>query len=286
MYVVAGVTGNTGKIVAETLLSQKKPVRVIVRNEAQGTQWLKQGAQVAVADLTDTVALSKALEGAKGVYLLIPPNMQAPSLYEHQANVTKSLVNAVKQAKPEHVVLLSSVGAQHPKGTGPIAGLYHAEQALSGLPNTAVTFLRAAYFIENLGGSLGMLGQGIFPTFFPKDFAFPMVATHDIAQAAVTALLEGPSKEKVIELSSGTYSMSDVAKVLSSITGKTIQVAENPLEAMVGFLTSIGLSADLANHYREMTDAIVRKHVAFTGTHRTLVLKTSLETVLRPMVKL
>ncbi len=29
MYVVAGVPGHTGKVVAETLLAQKKPVRVL-----------------------------------------------------------------------------------------------------------------------------------------------------------------------------------------------------------------------------------------------------------------
>ena len=33
MYVVAGVSGNTGKVAAEVLLSQKKAVRVIVRED-------------------------------------------------------------------------------------------------------------------------------------------------------------------------------------------------------------------------------------------------------------
>ena len=34
MFVVAGVTGHTGRVVAEKLLQQKKPVRVIVRTAA------------------------------------------------------------------------------------------------------------------------------------------------------------------------------------------------------------------------------------------------------------
>src|SRR5437016_5265158 len=72
MYVVAGVSGNTGKVVAETLLSQKKPVRVIVRDAAKGAAWKARGAEVAVAELDDVPALTKALAGAEGAYLLLP----------------------------------------------------------------------------------------------------------------------------------------------------------------------------------------------------------------------
>ena len=61
MFVVAGVTGNTGKVVAETLLVQGLPVRVIVRDAAKGEAWKKKGAEVAVADLHDAKALTAAL---------------------------------------------------------------------------------------------------------------------------------------------------------------------------------------------------------------------------------
>ena len=51
MYVVAGVSGNTGSVVADTLLAQKLPVRVVVRDEAKGAPWKAKGAEVAIADL-------------------------------------------------------------------------------------------------------------------------------------------------------------------------------------------------------------------------------------------
>ena len=35
MYVITCATGNTGRVVAETLLAQKKPVRVVVRDAAK-----------------------------------------------------------------------------------------------------------------------------------------------------------------------------------------------------------------------------------------------------------
>jgi len=36
MYAIAGVTGHTGKVIADTLLSQGRKVRVIVRSEEKG----------------------------------------------------------------------------------------------------------------------------------------------------------------------------------------------------------------------------------------------------------
>ena len=79
MYVVAGVTGNTGKVVAETLLAQKKPVRALVRDEAKGAEWKKRGAEVVVTELDDAAALSRALAGATGAYLLLPAQYGRPT---------------------------------------------------------------------------------------------------------------------------------------------------------------------------------------------------------------
>src|SRR5580704_14590954 len=75
MFAVAGVSGHTGRVVAETLLGQNKPVRVIVRDAAKGEDWKKRGAEVGLADLDDADALTQALRGASGAYLLLPPMM-------------------------------------------------------------------------------------------------------------------------------------------------------------------------------------------------------------------
>lgn len=61
MYVIAGVSGNTGSVVAPTLLAAKQPVRVLVRDAAKGEPWRAQGAEVVVADIADQAALTRAL---------------------------------------------------------------------------------------------------------------------------------------------------------------------------------------------------------------------------------
>ena len=66
MFVVLGVTGHTGKVVAETLLAQNRPVRVVVRSADQGEQWRTKGADVAVASLDDGPSLTRAVQGASG----------------------------------------------------------------------------------------------------------------------------------------------------------------------------------------------------------------------------
>ena len=73
MYVVAGATGHTGKAAAETLLGRKRPIRVIVRDATKAARWRARGAEAVIASLDDAAALTRALSGAAGAYLLIPP---------------------------------------------------------------------------------------------------------------------------------------------------------------------------------------------------------------------
>jgi uncharacterized protein YbjT (DUF2867 family) len=57
MFVVLGASGNTGKVVAETLLRQKKKVRVVLHDAAKGKAWGEAGADIAIATVDDGPAL-------------------------------------------------------------------------------------------------------------------------------------------------------------------------------------------------------------------------------------
>jgi uncharacterized protein YbjT (DUF2867 family) len=285
MFVVAGVSGHTGKVVADTLLAQKQPVRVIVRKSEDGASWQARGAEVAVAELDDVAALTKALTGTKGAYLLLPPQMGSSDSRADNAKRTAGYVKAINASGVPHVVFLSSVGAHQAGGTGPILTLHDAEGALK-TTKAAVTFVRAASFMENLGGSLYGLASGQLPTFLKADHAIPMVASQDIGTTLAKALLEGGKGHSVIELSGPRdYTPKDAAAALSRITGKTIVVAEGPEEAMVPALTAAGLNAHWAGLYQEMTHAVNVDHAVFQGgTARAVRGTTELETVLKRLV--
>ncbi len=263
MYAILGISGNTGSIVADTLLAQGQPVRAVVRDAAKGEAWRQRGADVAVAPLEDTAALTRALSGTRGAYLLTPPRMTSESPVADNRAAIESLVAAVAAARPAHVVLLSSIGAQHADGNGPIQWLHTAEQALAatGVPLTAV---RAAYFLENWRGALGLLDQGVLPTFLPAGAQIPQVATRDIGRVAAGALVE--ATPGVIELAGPRdYSPADIAASLARLTGKPVRAEEAPLDAVIPTFTNFGISRPFAALFREMYAGIASGRVAWEG---------------------
>lgn len=267
-YVVAGVTGHTGSIVADSLLGQGKKVRVVVRDAAKGEPFRARGAEVAVADLADPKALAAALAGAEGAYLLLPP-MQAEDVLAASAQITESFVTALTETRIPHVVFLSSIGAQLPSGTGPIAMVANAERRLATVRGTAFTFLRPAYFLENLGSALGGLADSVFPTFLADGRTYPMIATRDIGLVAARALVEGPSAGAVIELAGPVDpSVPELAAALSEVVGKPLTPAIGPVTAMADTLVSFGFGRQLAGLYEEMTTAMNGGVLVHEGGHR------------------
>ncbi len=265
MYVVAGVTGRTGSVAAETLLAQGEPVRVIVREARQGESWKSKGAEVAVASLADARAVAQALKGARGAYLLVPPRYEAPDMLAAQRPLIDALAEAVRASAVPHVVLLSSVGAELSEGTGPVRTLHYAERTL-GAASRNITFLRAGYFFENFAAVLPAVQGGVLPTFLTPDRVAPMVASADIGRVAAELLLEPATGTRVVELQSAlAYSPERIAKELSERLGRPIATQHGPLEAVVPALTGLGFNAGVAGLFREMTAALNDGRMAFHG---------------------
>lgn len=266
MYVVAGVTGNTGSAVAETLLSRGKPLRAIVREESKAEAWKKKGAEAVVASLSDSATLARALSGAAGAYLLNPPQYAAEDLIAAQGAVSDSIAEAVQASGIPHVVLLSSHGAQHAKGTGPIRSLHYMEQAI-GNAAKSLTILRAAFFLENWIPVLGEVkANGVLPSFLTPGRAIPMVATRDIGRVAAEALLDPPQGTRLIELSGPRdWTPEDIARVLAEALGREVTVRGLPLEAVVPAFTAAGMSIGSAKLLEEMYAAINGGRVAPEG---------------------
>ncbi|MBX3186270.1 MAG: NmrA family NAD(P)-binding protein [Labilithrix sp.] len=272
MFVIAGVSGNTGSVVAKSLLEKGERVRVIVRDAKKGAIWKERGADVAVLALDDEDALTRALEGAKGAYLLSPPSPGSSDLLKEKRAFVDALARAVDRSKIPHVVFLSSIGAQHDDGTGIIRTVAYAERRLA-QTSAKLTFVRAAYFLENWGSVLGAAAQGKLPTFLPPDLTIPMVATADIGRVAATALLEGASaKTQILELAGPRdYSSRDVAIAAAKVLGKPVEADGAPLAAVVPAFTSFGISADVAEQFRAMYAGIIDGTVAFEGGSARLV---------------
>jgi uncharacterized protein YbjT (DUF2867 family) len=260
IFVVAGATGHVGSVVANELLRKGHKVRAIVRSADKAKALGAQGAELMIGELEDEKFLTGALRGADGAFLLVPPPpLDSPDVRAYQHRVSRAEVNAVVASGIQHVVLLSSWGADQPSGTGPIAALHALEEELK--KSSAVsTFLRAGSFTENL---LAMLPaakhQGILPNFFPPEWKVATIATRDIAPVAVRSLLSPPaSTEVVYVLGTHEYSAIDQAAYLSKKLGREVKLLNLPVSAASQAIQQAGVGASMAKLYQEMYEAATR----------------------------
>ena len=253
MFVVVGATGNTGSVVADTLLSQKQPVRVVVRSADKGVAWKAKGAEIAVASLEDVPAMTKVLEGATGLYLLVPPNYGAMAWLSEQRQRMDQAAQAVKASGIMQVVFLSSIGAHIAEGTGPIRAARYGEQALGAVAKH-LTVLRPCYFMENWVPGIGMAkDQGILPTFIAPTAKVPMISTRDIGRVGAEQLMAGGKGKQIVELAGPEeYSPNQVATALGQILGKTVTAQHAPLSVVVPTFKSFGFSDEAAKLFEEM----------------------------------
>lgn len=269
MFVVLGATGHTGSAVVETLLARKQPVRVIVRSADKGATWKAKGADVAVASLEDVSAMTKALTGANGVYMLVPPNYGATAWLVEQRQRMDQAAQAVKASGIPHVVFLSSIGGHLAEGTGPIRAARYGEQALGAVAKN-LTILRPCYFMENWAPGIGMAkGQGLLPTFIAPTARVPMISTQDIGRTGAEQLIAGGQGTRVVELAGPVeYSPDEAAAALGRILGKPVSTQHAPLNAVVPTFTSFGFSTEAATLFEEMYAAFAKGAIGYEHPER------------------
>jgi uncharacterized protein YbjT (DUF2867 family) len=284
MYVVFGANGHTGSVVADTLIEHGKRVRAVARDPKKLEALRAKGAEVVAADVLDATSVANALRGAEGAYLLIPPDNASTDLVARGRRIIDNYVAGLSQQAIPHAAVLSSVGAQTASGTGPIVITHDAEMTLPKAAGTKFTFVRAAYFMENiLNFTQAMKNDGMVPVFGGGEgHPFAMVATRDIGEVAADALLSWSQADQWIELSGPQeYSFNDAAAEASAILGRPVKATPLPIDAMAPTMMQFGVSANVAGLYREMTEAFGTGLVRFEGSKRAMRGKVPLGDVLR-----
>jgi NAD(P)H dehydrogenase (quinone) len=199
MFVVTGITGKVGSAVARSLLSADQPVRAVVRDQSKGVAWAHLGCEIALADLSDSAALAAAFKGADGVFALVPPVFDPSPGFPEATGVIESLRAALARAKPARFVALSTVGADALQ-PNLLNVLSRMEEVIGALP-MPVTFLRAAWFMENAAWDIVSATNGLIQSYLqPLDRAVPMVSTDDVGRAAAALLQERWEGKRVVEL--------------------------------------------------------------------------------------
>ena len=243
---VMGASGRTGGRIARALLEAGVKVRALGRDAAR-LAGLK-GAQLCIGDPADAEYLADAFHGVHAAYCLLPYDPSAPGYLAAQARQGEAMAAALMEGRVGRVVFLSSLGAEQPGGTGAIVPIHDQEQRLRAIPGLDAIFLRAGAFFENLDWARA----GTYVDAVDPDVRFPMVATRDIADAAVAALLDPSWRGIAVREVLGPCDMS-YAEAVAIVNGPGRYVQAGYAEVAEG-LRQAGLAPDLA----ELTVGISR----------------------------
>ena len=256
MYVILGASGNTGSIIADSLLLRREKVRVVGRDEGRLQRFVRKGAEAFTGDVSDAAALTKAFGGARAAYLMSPPAKSR----EDQERDSDAIAKAVEESGLRYAVHLSGYGAHVPEGTGPIVGLHSTEQKLNAISGLNVLHLRAAYFMENNLAAISMIhGMGVFGNALLPDLKLPMIATRDVGDYAAQRLLDLDFSGKQTRelLGERDLSMTEATAVIARGIGKPdLGYEQFPYDQVQQALTQMGVPPKVAALYIEMYKAI------------------------------
>jgi uncharacterized protein YbjT (DUF2867 family) len=254
MFVLLGSNGQITSQLARLLLAGGHAVRVVGRNAGALAALESAGAQVAVGDPTDAAFLQRAFDGATAAYTMTPPCYGEPDMRAAQDRIGAAIALALNQVRVPRVVNLSSVGAELPSGTGPIAALHAQEQRLNAIAGIDLLHLRPGYFMENLLPAAGAVAAaGVLPGMEAPDAQIPMVATRDIAAVAARELVT-PRHRGVLLLHAASHiTLREAAAVLGAAIGKPgLPYVQSPAADVKAVLRTHGFSANAADRLEEL----------------------------------
>ncbi|KXV04349.1 NmrA family transcriptional regulator [Caballeronia megalochromosomata] len=259
MHVILGAAGKAGHTTAMELRRASHPVRAVVRHAAQGDALAKMGCEIAVADLHDARTLSRALDGAHAVQVLVPLPQNDPRPADTMRATIDITTRALAAHRDAHVVALSDYGAELDAGTGITLLFHHFEAALRDV-STKLTLLRSAEHMQNWLRVLPVaLSTGVLPSFHdPVDKRFPTVSARDVG-AVSARLLSDASRVEGIRIVSvegpARVSANDVARSIADASGRPVEARALPRDQWAPTLLRAGLSDQHAQLIIELFDA-------------------------------
>jgi uncharacterized protein YbjT (DUF2867 family) len=289
--VVNTPAGNIGRVVTDQLLAIKGDVVIIGRNPAKVTDFVARGARLVEGSIDDAAVLDQAFSGADALFWLTPIAFDKPNYIKWARQTGQDAARAAKRHGIRRVVVISSVGAQHETGVGPIGCLLAVESAFAAAaPN--VSSLRAASFMENFLNHVGSIANmGTIFGSYPAEKKIPMVASRDIAVAALEALggQRGDGHRIIGVQGPEDLSQLQAAKIISEGIGRPVKYVEVTDQQARQGMTQAGIPAFfvelLLDMYRGLREGRMERAEPRTAatTTKTSLLEFS-RTVLKPAI--
>ena len=254
MIVVTTPTGNVGNQLLPALLdAETEPLRVIVRDPTRLPDTVREQVQVIVGSHDDPAILDQALDGAHGLFWLIPPSMQANSASEYYLSFARPAAAAIRRYQVGHVVGISSAGWDFPHPAGLLSAA-HAMDAELESSGAAYRSLGMGFYMENLLRPLPrMISDGILSMPLSPDRPLAVIATQDIAAVAAGLLLdrswEGTDH---IPVFGDNLTPNEMAAIISDVLGSQVTFEQADLEQQTASTIQRGVPERMARDFTAM----------------------------------
>jgi len=255
MLVITTPTGRIGKQVLALLLDHQDPIRVIVRDPIRLDSGVRSRVDIFQGSHDDPAVLSRALEGADGLFWLVPPGLAGTSTEERYLSFTRPAADAIRRYGVPHVVGVSSVGHDWPSRAGVLSAAFAMDAEIE-RTGTAYRALSMPFYMENLLAQLGAIReQGTFSLAFAADRPLATVATRDIAVNAAALLTDRSwaGQEHVPVFGPDRISPNSMAALMSEVLGRTITFRQLSVTDVKSALTQRGASEGVV---RDMIETI------------------------------
>jgi NAD(P)H dehydrogenase (quinone) len=222
--IVTGATGKTGSVVTTELLKAGYPVRAMVhREDGRSAQLKAQGAEIAVADISDVERVADALKDVQRAYY-------CPPFEPYMIQGAVSFAVAAKEARLEHIVSLTQwlASPSHPA----LMTRQHwlVDRLFSMTPGVADTIVNPGFFADAYLVTIGLAAHlGVFPWMYGNSRNAPP-SNEDIVRVAVAALMDPARHAGKSYRPTGPELLGaeDMAKAIGRAVGRSVRVVPTP----------------------------------------------------------
>jgi len=234
--VVTGASGHLGRRVVE-LLAAKGATNLIAATRTPEKLAGLPGVTVRKADFSDPASLDAAFAGADRVLIISTDRIDVPGLRIQQH---RAAVEAAKRAGVKRILYTSMPNPD--RSFIPFAPDHLETERAIEQSGVEFTILRVSWYAENLLGTLaGPLKTGKWYT-AAGNGRIAYIPREDVARAAAAALASSGGADERLDITGAELlTVPEIAKIVSEVTGKPIEVVPVSDEELEKMLAAAGM---------------------------------------------